>query len=153
MQVDIKQLPELRVASVRHVGPYNRISEAFDRLGKLGGSAGLFRPGAEMIALYHDDPETTPSDRLRSDAAVSVPEDVRLPPELNEIRIPGGRYASTTYVGPYSGLGDAWSEFMGGWLPKSGHRIGPGSTFEIYRNDPSDTPPEKLRTELYISLD
>lgn len=152
MKVELKELPELRLATVRHVGPYNRISEAFDRLGRAAGTAGLFRPDAEMIAVYHDDPDTTPADRLRSDAALTVSSDAVLPSELVEARIPGGRYACTTYVGPYTGLGDAWAEFMGGWLPKSGHRIGPGSTFEIYRNNPTNTPPEKLRTELYISL-
>ena len=41
---------------------------------------------------------------------------------------------------------------MGGWLPESGHRIGSGVTFEIYRNTPADTPKEELRTELYVPL-
>jgi hypothetical protein len=37
MNVEIKALPALRVATLRHVGPYNRISEAFGRLGPLAG--------------------------------------------------------------------------------------------------------------------
>lgn len=152
MHVDIKELPELRVATVHHLGPYNRISEAFARLGRIAGSAGLFGPDTQMLAIYYDVPETTPADRLRSDAALTVPNDAVLPSELGEARIPSGRYACTTYVGPYTGLGDAWAQFMGGWLPKTGQRIGAGATFEIYRNDPTNTPPEQLRTELYISL-
>lgn len=152
MQVDLKELPELRVATVRHIGPYHTISEAFERLGQIVSRANLFRPGAEMLALYHDDPDATPADQLRSDAAITIPEDVALPAGASELRIPKGRYACTTYVGPYSGLGDAWAQFMGGWLPKSGHRLGSGPTFEIYRNTPENAPPEKLRTEMYISL-
>src|SRR5690606_28686667 len=35
MDVTIEDMPELRVAAVRHLGPYSRISEAFARLGAL----------------------------------------------------------------------------------------------------------------------
>lgn len=153
MHVDLKDLPELRVAAVRHIGPYNRISEAFQRVGEIAGPAGLIRPpSTEMLALYHDDPEATPVDQLRSDAALTVPDDAVIPGGLTEIRIPASRYAYTTHLGPYTGLGDAWQELMGSWLPRSGHRLGNGPSFEIYRNTPMDTPPEKLRTELYIPI-
>jgi AraC family transcriptional regulator len=153
MHVDLKNLPDLRVAAVRHTGPYNRIGEAFERLGEIAGKAGLIRhPGTEMIALYHDNPEATPVDQLRSDAAVTVARDAELPKTLTEIHIPAGRYAWTTHVGPYSGLGDAWTQFMGTWLPESGHRVGAGPSFEIYRNDPSNAKPEELRTELYLPI-
>jgi len=37
MKVEIKEMPELRVATVSHVGPYHRISEAFARLGEIAG--------------------------------------------------------------------------------------------------------------------
>jgi len=37
MNVEITTRPELRVAAVRHVGPYNQISEAFGRLGDVAG--------------------------------------------------------------------------------------------------------------------
>jgi len=35
---------------------------------------------------------------------------------------------------------------------KSGHRLGDGVTYEIYRNTPADVPKSELRTELYIPL-
>jgi AraC family transcriptional regulator len=153
MQVELKHLPDLRVAAVHHTGPYNRIGEAFGRLGEIAAKAGLIRrPETEMIALYHDDPEATPVDQLRSDAGVTVPRDAELPDTLAEIHIAAGRYACTTHVGPYSGLGDAWAQFMGAWLPASGHRVGTGPSFEIYRNTPMDAKPEELRTELYLPL-
>jgi AraC family transcriptional regulator len=152
MNVAIKDLPELRLAAVRHIGPYNRIAEAFQRLEQITADTTLSRrPDREMLALYHDDPEAVPVDQLRSDAAFTVPNDVELPSGVTEIRIPAGRYAFTTYVGPYTGLGDVWAQLMGGWLPQSGHRVA-GPSFEIYRNTPLDTPPEKLETELYLPI-
>lgn len=152
MNIEIKQLSEQRVFTVRHVGPYDRIGEAFGRLGALAGPAGLFGLSTQMIAIYHDDPEGKPKEELCSDAAITVPEGAPLPAGLAEQRIAAGRYACATHVGPYSGLGDAWARLMGGWLPESGHRLAEGVSFEIYRNDPSTTPPEALRTELYVPL-
>lgn len=152
MDVIIETLADLRVATVRHVGPYQRIPEAFARLGALVGRAGLIGQGSMMIAIYHDDPETTPASELRSDAGVSVADDARLPDGLGEQRLGAGLYARTTHVGPYTELGDAWSRFMGQWLPKSGYRIRDGESFEVYRNTPEDTRPEALRTDLYLPI-
>ena len=152
MDVEIKEMPALRVATVPHVGPYDRIGEAFARLGRVAGGAGLFGPEAAMLAVYHDDPETTPAAELRSEAGIVVSPNANIPAELGERRLPGGRYARTTHRGSYEGLGDTWARFMGEWLPRSGHRMTDGVSYEIYRNTPADTPKENLLTELYIPL-
>ena len=152
MKVDIKEMKELRVATTPHVGPYHRISEAFARLGSIAGPSGIIGPGTEMLAIYHDDPETTPVAELRSEAALSIGEGAKLPDGLGERRLPGGRYACTTHIGPYEKLGDIWARFMGEWLPASGHRMRDAVSYEIYRNTPENAPKEKLETELYIPL-
>jgi AraC family transcriptional regulator len=153
MDVQIQEMPELRVGTVRHVGPYNQIPNAFGRLGSIAGPAGLFqKPGAAMIAIYHDDPDSVPQDQLRSDAGIVVPDGTPLPQELGEQRLPSGRYARTRHVGPYEQLGDTWARFMGEWLPASDHRIGAGPSYEIYRNDPTKTPKHELVTDLFISI-
>jgi AraC family transcriptional regulator len=153
MDVTVKTMPELRLAAVRHVGPYNQIPHAFERLGAIASTAGLpHRADTKMIAIYHDDPESVPQDELRSDAAITVPENAPLPPGLAEEHLPAGRYASTVHVGPYEQLGDAWARFMGEWLPASGHRLGPGASYEVYENDPRQVPKEQLRTEMLIPI-
>ena len=141
MDVQVIERPALRVGALRHNGPYQEIGQTFRRLGDIAGGAGLFaQPGAAMLAIYYDDPESTPPDRLRSDAAVAVPEGLALPPGLAEQRVPGGRYVRTLHVGPYEQLGDTWARFMGEWLPASGRRIGDGVSYEVYHNTPMDTP-------------
>jgi AraC family transcriptional regulator len=153
MNVELTSSPELRVAAVRHIGPYIRINEAFARLDELAVPKRLFQwPGKMMVALFYDDPDTTPPDQLRSDAGLVVPNDLTLPDGLTEQRIPAGEYASTVHIGPYEQLGDTWARFMGEWLPASGRRLGPGVSYEIYHNTPMDTPKEKLRTEIRIPL-
>lgn len=107
---------------------------------------------ARGAALYHDDPETTPAAELRSDAALVVPADLCLPPGVAEAFLPAGRYAKTTHRGAYSGLGDAWARLMGGWLPRSGFRVGAGPTYELYVNDPRTTDTDDLLTDLCLPL-
>jgi len=153
MNVEIKDMPARRLATIRHVGAYNQIGEAFRRLGDIAGSNGLFRPGAEMLALYHDDPDATPTEQLRSDAGITVPDNLMLPAGLDEQRVSAGRYACALHVGPYDRLPDAWARLMGEWLPASQHRVGAGASYEIYRNDPTTTPKEKLETEICIPVD
>jgi AraC family transcriptional regulator len=153
MDVQIKDKAERRVAALRHIGPYNQIGEAFMRLDSIARSAGLAKPGAQMIAIYHDDPAATPKDQLRSDAAISIAPGEKLPDGLTEQRVPAGRYACAIHAGPYEQLGDTWARFMGEWLPASGHRPGTGVSHEIYLNNPGTEPDkQKLRTELCIPV-
>ena len=153
MQVDILELPARRLAAVRHTGAYNQVGKAFERLGAIAGPAGLFaHPGAAMFAAFHDDPEDTPVDALRSDACISIPDDVPLPAGTAELRLPAGRYARYTHIGPFEGLGDAWSRVMGEWLPASGQRAAEGPALEHYLSDMRTTPREELRTDLLVPL-
>jgi AraC family transcriptional regulator len=152
MVVEIKDMPDQRVATVRHIGPYNQIPTAFERLNALAGPAGLLRPHTTMLALYHDDPDSVPQAELRSDAAIVVSGEAQLPEGLVEQRLSGGRYARTMHVGPYERLGDTWARFLGEWLPASGERMRESPSFEIYVNNPMTAPPEELVTDIYIAL-
>lgn len=153
MQIEIEQLPALRLATITHVGPYNQIGKAFEQLGAIAGRAGLFaHPGAMMIATYDDDPEATPVEELRSRAGISIPDGVPMPAGLEEQRLPAGAYARYTHIGPFEMLGDVWSRFMGEALPASGHEFADGPALEIYRSDMRTTPKEQLRTDLLVPV-
>jgi AraC family transcriptional regulator len=153
MDVTIETLPARRLATVRHLGPYPQIAEAFHRLGTSAAERGLYaHVDPPMLALYHDDPETTPPAELRSDAALVVRDDVELPSGLSEGTLPAGRYAKASHRGAYSGLGDAWARLMGEWLPRSGFRVGAGPSYEVYVTDPRTTATEDLVTDLHVRL-
>ena len=152
MHVEIRTLPQQRLATIEHRGPYNRISDAFARLGQIAGPAGLFGADAAMIALYFDDPETTPANELRAEAALSIGNEKGLPPTLGERHLAAGRYACTVHSGGYELIGDTWARLMGEWLPDSGLRIAEGPSFERYLNTPMDVPTDQLRTEIYVPV-
>jgi AraC family transcriptional regulator len=148
MDVTIKSQPEVRVAGIRHIGPYHEIGRAF---GRLGGMVGKPPAGAQMIAVYHDDPDTTPPDKLRSDAAMTLPGKSSAPNGLIEQRVPAGRYASVVHKGPYEELPKVWAQLKKEWLPANGHHAGqPG--YEVYLNDPMKTAKQELLTEIFLRL-
>lgn len=150
MDVKTDTLPGLRLATVRHLGPYQQIGRAFGRLDEIVRGAGL--PHRELVGVYYDDPSTTPEDQLRSDAGVIVDDGVVLPPGLEEQRVPAGRYAIAEHAGSYAGLPAAWGEFKRAIAIQTGQATPRGYTFELYRNTPMDVPVSELRTALYMSL-
>lgn len=154
MDVSIERMPRLRVGAVRHTGPYMQINHAFAKLGDIVESAGVEKnKDMAMLAIFHDDPETTSPDELRADAGLTFAADARLPNGLEEHWLPAGRYAHTTHIGPYEELGDAWARLRGEWLPASGERLRDAPSLEIYRNTPENAAPGELRTDLYIPLE
>lgn len=154
MKVEIREMPAMRIAAVHHTGPYHQIGKAFMKLGEIAGAAGLMQhAGTRMLAIYHDDPETTPGEQLQSDAGVTIPEDASLPAGLGEVRIPAGRYVSTVHIGPYEELPEIWPKLMGEWIPANGKKMRDGVSYELYHNNPSNTPKEKLETELFIPIE
>ena len=154
MNIEIRDsVPSVRVVALRHVGAYHRIGPVFGRLQSWLQETGVAQTGPG-IAIYHDDPETTPEAALRSDACAPVAADAVIDdPEVRVMDLPGGRYAVATHVGPYSGLGAAWGDFLGKWLPASGERIDESRVcFEVYVDDCAKTDPATVRTELYQAV-
>lgn len=151
MNIEIRELPTRKAAVMAHQGPYYMIGQTFGRFVAWAGQNGVpFRQG---IGIYYDDPETTSADQLHSDAGTFVPDDFTTEdPQVRVIEVPGGTYAVATYVGPYEGLGRAWGELCGQWLPQSGHSYGDGPGLEVYVDDCSTVPPDQLRTELYAPV-
>ena len=152
MKVELVKRPELRLATVRHVGSYMRITEAFQRLNDLVTAAGLSKPDTLLVGIYHDDPSVTREEKLRSDAGITIPAKTKLPPGLTELVIPAGRYAHTTHGGPYTGLGEVWSKLRREWVPRNGETLGNGLSYEVYRNTPMNAEPHELVTDVYLSL-
>jgi len=152
MKVEVVKRPELRLASVTHVGSYMRINEAFQRLNDLVTKAGLSNSDTKLVGIYHDDPSTTPENKLRSDAAITIAAKTKLPSGLTELTIPAGRYAHTTHFGPYEGLGEAWGQLKNESLQKNKEKLGKGMSYEVYRNTPMNAKPDELVTDLYLPL-
>lgn len=113
--IEVKDLAAATVAFVAHTGPYNRIGEAFGRLMAWAGPRGLLGPGTRTLAIYHDSPEVTAAEKLRSSACLIVKPGTPVSGEVNLMEIPGGKYAVMRADVKPDGFGPAWDHLMGSW--------------------------------------
>jgi AraC family transcriptional regulator len=152
MEVRIENVQPMRVAFVRHVGPYDQVGRTWQKLCTWAGMRGLFGPNTQLFGISHDDPDVTPPDKLRYDACIVVSDAVQPEGEVGVQEVAGGRYAVAMHRGPYSKFGETYAALLGQWLPARGHEPVSSPCLEFYRNNPNTTAPEDLLTDIYVPL-
>ncbi len=144
LQVEVKDLPALHVAYVRHIGPYQEIGRAFEKLMAWAGPRQLLRfPEAKLLAVYHDNPDVTETGKLRSSVCLTVPEGTPVGGEIGKMTIPGGLFAVAHFEIATGEFGDAWQALMGDWFPESGYQPDDRMCYEVYLNDFRKHPQQK----------
>ncbi len=156
-QVEVKDMPELHVAYVRHIGPYKGDSELFEGLfNRLMGWAGprdLLRfPETHLMAMYHDDPKVTDEANLRTSVCITVPKDTPVDGEIGYMTIPGGKYAAARFELSNDEYEEAWDMVFGGWLPASGYQPDDRLCYELFHNDPKEHPENKCIVDICIPV-
>ncbi len=155
--VEIKNFPEMHVAYVRHIGPYAGDTALFQSLfGKLmrwAGPRGLMsNPETKALTVYHDDPNVTDEDKLRTSACVTIPADMPVDGEIGKMALDPGDYAVGHFEINEDEYTEAWNHLMGGWLPQSGYQPDDRTCFEMNLNDPSKHPENKHIVDICIPV-
>jgi AraC family transcriptional regulator len=150
--ITIKTIPSLTAATIRHVGPYMQIDKAFNALFGWLMARDLIAPGMRMVGIYYDDPASVAEHELRSRAGVVLNQPIALEPPVEYADIAEGHYAVLRHKGPYSDMKAAYRWLYGEWLVKSGKEARDAPIFEEYLNNPRDTPPTELLTDIYLPL-
>ena len=70
--------------------------------------------------------------------------------QIQASETPGGKSASCIHIGPYSEVEAAYNALFK-WIKDNGYEPA-GVAYEIYLNDPQETPPEKLETRIHLLL-
>jgi len=148
--VEIRHVPALRVACMRHRGSYANVHEVWAKLRDFVARRGLEE---QLFGSCPDDPEVTEESKLRFDACVVVPEGFVPGEEAALATLPAGTYAIGVHRGPFSALSETYLEVIGRWLPTSGREPTADAVVEHYLDDPRITPPEQLRTEVRVRLE
>lgn len=150
--VDVKTVPAMSVAAMDHVGSYMAIGTAFGALAGWLGARNLFSAKARSFGVFYDDPDAVPEDKLRSKACFSVEENIPDEPPVATAKIGGGRYAVLRHKGPYAELKASYAWLYGSWLVKSAEEAADAPCFEEYLNDPRETAPAELLTDIHLPL-
>ncbi len=155
--VTVKELQDMHVAYIRHVGPYKGDAKLFaglfERLMKWAGPRDLLRfPTTLCMSVYHDDPKVTDEEKLRTSICLTVPAGTEVDGEVGKMTIPGGKYAVANFTLSPDQYEQAWQAVYGGWLPESGYQPDDRPSFEIYRNNPDEHPERKCIVDICIPV-
>ncbi|MCD4734005.1 GyrI-like domain-containing protein [bacterium] len=150
--IKIVELPPQKAAYFRSTKGYEQegIHGAFDRLNK---HLSKNPPGEslEVLGLGWDDPESTPLDKCRYDAAFTFTGETPAGTDGTH-ELPGGTFAHYRYVGPYDKMGEAFKEAHQLIAEDTTIKLRSDVCIDNYRNDPASTPPEELITDIYLPV-
>ena len=152
--VVVRHVPAVPLAGMAHQGAYMRVGKAFEVAYTRLAAQGLIWPEARWMAVFEDDPSALPESQLRSRAGLSLPPGHRGPvlPPLEAFSLGGGVCAVLRHQGPYASMRAAYQWLFGTWLVQSGHEAANLPVFEAYLNNPRDTAPADLLTDIHLPL-
>lgn len=133
--IEVKEMPEMKAIYVRHIGAFNQIGQAYEKLLKWACPRGLYTPNVSKSAtVTHDDPSVTDIEKVRQSACIIIDEDVKVDGEIGKLTIPGGKYAVGHFELGFDDFEKAWNS-MCKWFTESSYQQGDGCTYELYHND------------------
>lgn len=157
-KVEVKSIEEFTVAYIRYIGPYKGNSELFTnlftRLFNWATPRNLVNfPQTKVISIYHDNPEITDEEKLRTSVCISVPENTEVSGEVGKMKIEAANYAIASFE--LSGPADyqkAWNYVFSEWLPTSGFIPDDKPSYELYLNSPDQHPEKKHIVDIYVPV-
>ena len=156
-EVQVREIPDMTVAYVRHIGPYKGDNALFGSLiGQLmtwAGPRNLLTPDAKLLAVYHDNPEITEADKQRVSMCLTVPEKTEVGGEIGKMVIPGGPYAMARFEINADEYQQAWDTVMAGWFPESGYQPTDGLSYELYHGSPDEHPAGKHVLDICVPVE
>jgi AraC family transcriptional regulator len=136
MPVEIKTLPDARVAYLRYVGPYGTsgLTKCWQRFSAWCSARGFAHPPRVRFGIARDPPMLTAADRLRYDACVVVGADFEPDPaeEIGVQEIQGGLYACTRFHGSAIEIHRSWMGLLSSWLPSTAYEVDDRPALERY---------------------
>jgi effector-binding domain-containing protein len=130
-------------SSVQHLGKV--LGPAFEAVMEYLGELGKQPAGPSFVVYYNDDLQNL-------DMGIGFPVSKALPGkgEVQASAIPAGKYATCLYIGSYRHISAAY-DALAQWMKDNGYE-GTGSSYEMYLNDASKTPPEELQTLVMLPV-
>ncbi len=153
-QPKIIEVPDKQVIYIRIVGKYGNVNfqKAWNELWSFVNNNKLFTKGMERFGISHDDPKITKSENCRYDACLTISKTVKPQGQVGVKRLKGGKFAVFKYEGSYANLGAVYDKIFSDWLITSNCELRDIPIMEKKMNNPLQTEPDKLKTEIYIPI-
>ena len=136
MEYEVKQIAARKIAGFHMVGPWEQtVKQGFEQL--MMWVDGQQIPAREWLAVYYDNPDEVPAEKLRCDTVVSVDDDFVIPPNSEGVmmaEVAGGLYAVARARVIDHDFSTPWYQFFDSVLKDETHRLAAKPCFEIYHN-------------------
>lgn len=150
-KIEVKELPEMHLASVLSVGIQN-IDNAYNKLISWGISKNLFpRENVKMISVYHDSFKVTAPDKVRIHACMLLDEPIKNDGEIFPEILPKGRHIVGSYFITLDEFEKAWNALFL-WMNENGYQFRRTFPFEIYHNNFKENPEKKCMVDFCIPI-
>ncbi|EPF2243958.1 DNA gyrase inhibitor SbmC [Citrobacter werkmanii] len=137
MEYEIKQVDKRRIAGFHMVGPWEQtVKQGFEQLMKWVDGKQIVP--LEWIAVYYDNPDVVPAEKLRCDTVVSVPEDFAIPENSEGViltEVAGGDYAVAVARVENHDFATPWYQFFDRLMQDMTYEIAAKPCFEVYMNN------------------
>lgn len=141
MEFKIEQAPERKVAGFHMIGPWEQtVHQGFEQLAMWVKSQKI--TGTEWLAVYYDNPDAVPPEKLRCDTVLRVPNDFVVPENSEGViltSIEGGQYAVGRAHVDNNDFAKVWETFFDAVERDERYRITGKPCFEHYLNDGSES--------------
>ena len=152
-QIIIKELPELKLASISHIGAFDKAANMFQRLMAWGHQKRVLdTSNFKALTIYHDNPNVTQTSKLRFSTCVTISESINTDGEIRQIDLKKGIYAVGHFEIKTEEISKAWKS-MCSWVIENDYEFRDGNYFEVYHNDHKTHPEQKFILDICIPLE
>jgi effector-binding domain-containing protein len=148
-QCEVKEQPPQPTLSIRTTTSVQALpqvlGQAYGAIAHYLGALGEQPAGAPFAAYYNMDMEN-----LDVEIGIPVAKKLAGKDEIKAGELPGGKVATCLHVGPYSEVEPAYAA-LSEWIEANGYQP-TGVAYEMYLNDPNQTPPQELQTQIMFPL-
>ena len=123
------------LAYIEYEGPYDKVPWP-EYMGKLYGWAKEQKvmPGFHPMAIYHNSPEDTPPEKLRSDIAITFKGKAKASFGVKTRDLPAMKVATVSHKGPGAEFKNTYAKLTE-WIDQRGYKIS-GPPIEVYGKKP-----------------
>lgn len=128
---EVKNLDPIKTIAISHIGDYSGIAGAFEKLAEWAGANNLWAASPKMIGIYHDDPMSTPVEKLRSDACLEDLSNTEPQEGMRHYTISGGKYFVMQVEVSMEEYGEAWKKVYA-VVAEKGYECDMRDHYELY---------------------
>ena len=151
-QISIEELPELKLATISHIGEFDKASDMFQTLMNWGHQKKVLdTSNFKAITVYHDNPNVTQTEKLRFSAGVTINTDIQTDGDIRQVNLEKGIYVTGHFEIKTEEIATAWNN-MCVWIIENNYEFRDGDYFEVYLNDHRTHPENKFLIDICIPL-